>query len=36
MTLSTRLIAINRIRRGERIGYAATWEAPEDMVVGVA
>lgn len=36
MTLSTRLIAINRVRRGERVGYAATWEAPEDMPVGVA
>lgn len=36
MTLSTRLIAINHIRRGERIGYSATWECPEDMPVGVA
>ena len=36
MTLSTRLIAVNRIRKGERIGYAATWECPEDMPVGVA
>lgn len=36
MTLSTRLIAVNRVRRGERIGYAATWECPEDMQVGVA
>lgn len=36
MTLSTRLIAIRRVRRGERIGYAATWECPEDMDVGVA
>ena len=36
MTLATRLIAINRIRKGERIGYAATWECPEDMPVGVA
>ncbi|KQZ67770.1 alanine racemase [Lysobacter sp. Root559] len=36
MTLSTRLIAVNRVRRGERIGYAATWECPEDMPVGVA
>jgi alanine racemase len=36
MTLSTRLIAVNRVRRGERIGYAATWEAPDDMPVGVA
>jgi alanine racemase len=36
MTLSTRLIAVNRIRKGGRIGYAATWECPEDMPVGVA
>lgn len=36
MTLSTRLLAVNRIRRGERIGYSATWECPEDMPVGVA
>lgn len=36
MTLSTRLIAVNRVRKGERVGYAATWECPEDMLVGVA
>ena len=36
MTLSTRLIAINRVGKGERIGYSATWECPEDMDVGVA
>jgi alanine racemase len=36
MTLSTKLIAINRVRKGERVGYAVTWEAPEDMNVGVA
>ncbi len=36
MTLSTKLIAINGINKGERIGYAATWECPEDMRVGVA
>jgi alanine racemase len=36
MTLSTRLIAINPIRRGERIGYNGTWSCPEDMPVGVA
>lgn len=35
MTLSTRLIAINRLRRGEKVGYAGTWECPEDMDVGV-
>ncbi|HEX2083382.1 MAG TPA: alanine racemase, partial [Xanthomonadaceae bacterium] len=36
MSLSTRLLAVNRIPRGERIGYSATWETPEDMPVGVA
>jgi alanine racemase len=36
MTLSTRLIAINRVGRGERIGYNGTWTCPEDMPVGVA
>jgi alanine racemase len=36
MTLTTRLVAMNRIARGERIGYGATWECPEDMNVGVA
>ncbi|MEH6420556.1 alanine racemase [Pseudomonas sp. CGJS7] len=36
MTLSTRLIAVNRVRAGERVGYAATWQAPQDMLIGVA
>jgi alanine racemase len=36
MTLTTQLIAINRVRKGERIGYAATWECPEDMNIGIA
>lgn len=36
MTLTTRLVAINRIARGERVGYGATWECPEDMHIGVA
>nr|VFJ59555.1 MAG: alanine racemase [Candidatus Kentron sp. FW]VFJ68841.1 MAG: alanine racemase [Candidatus Kentron sp. FW] len=36
MTLSTRLIAINRIPKGETIGYGGTWTCPEDMPVGVA
>ena len=36
MTLATRLIAINPVRRGEHIGYSATWTCPEDMPVGVA
>jgi alanine racemase len=36
MTLSSRLIAINRVARGEPVGYSATWHCPEDMDVGVA
>ena len=36
MTLSTRLIAVSQHRRGDRIGYAGTFECPEDMRVGVA
>lgn len=36
MTLSTRLIAINRIGKGERIGYNGSWTCPEDMPIGVA
>ena len=36
MTFSSRLLAINRVARGEPIGYSATWHCPEDMDVGVA
>jgi len=36
MTLTTRLVAINRIARGEHVGYGATYECPEDMRIGVA
>jgi alanine racemase len=36
MKLSTRLIAVNHVKKGERIGYSATWQCPEDMDVGVA
>lgn len=36
MTLATRLIAINRIGKGERVGYNGTWTCPEAMDVGVA
>ena len=36
MTLSTKLISVQHLKKGERIGYAATWECPEDMAVGVA
>ena len=36
MTLATRLIAVNTVAKGERIGYSGTWQCPEDMPVGVA
>ena len=36
MTFETRLLAVNPLRKGERVGYSATWEAPEDLLLGVA
>lgn len=36
MTLSTKLIAINRLACGEAVGYNGTWRCPEDMPIGVA
>lgn len=36
MTLKTRLIAVQHYRKGERVGYGATYACPEDMPVGVA
>jgi alanine racemase len=36
MTLSTKLIAVNRVRKGERVGYAGVYACPEDMPIGVA
>ena len=35
MTLSSRLIAINQLQQGEKVGYAGTWACPQDMRVGV-
>lgn len=35
MSLTSRLIAINQVRRGESIGYGGIWQCPEDMPVGV-
>jgi alanine racemase len=35
MTLRSRLIAVNRYRRGDRIGYGGTYVCPESMPVGV-
>jgi len=36
MTLSTKLVSVKTVRKGESIGYAATWQCPEDMPIGVA
>ena len=36
MTLSAKLISVNRVRRGERVGYAGVYACPEDMIIGVA
>ncbi len=36
MTLSTQLIAIKRLRKGDPIGYSGIWRCPEVMDVGVA
>jgi len=36
MTLSTHLIAVNRVSKGQTVGYGGSWTCPEDMPVGVA
>lgn len=35
MTLRSRLIAVNRYRRQDAVGYGGAWVCPEDMDVGV-
>lgn len=35
MTLTARLIAVNDVPRGERVGYGAAWLAPRDSRIGV-
>lgn len=35
MTFTSRLIAINRFKKGSKIGYGGEWTCPEDMPVGV-
>lgn len=36
MSLTTRLVAINHLTQGDRVGYNGTYVCPEDMPVGVA
>jgi len=35
MTLTSRLIAVTRLARGDAVGYGGTWRAPRDMPLGV-
>jgi len=35
MTLSSQLIAVKHLRKGDCVGYGSTWCCPEDMPVGV-
>ncbi len=36
MSLETRLIAINTVKKGEVVGYGGRWTCPEDMHIGIA
>jgi alanine racemase len=36
MTLVTQLIAVQRLKRGDAVGYGQTWACPEAMPVGIA
>ncbi|MBL0041871.1 MAG: alanine racemase [Xanthomonadales bacterium] len=35
MSLSSKLVAINRVAKGERVGYGGLYECPDDMAIGV-
>ena len=35
MSLTSELIAIHHLKKGDRVGYGGTWACPEDMRVGV-
>jgi len=35
MTLKSQLIAIQSIKKGEKVGYGGTWVAPTDSLIGV-
>lgn len=35
MTFTSHLIAVNQFKKGDAIGYGASWYCPEDMAVGV-
>lgn len=35
MTLSSRIIAINSVKDGGKVGYGGTWRADEDKIIGI-
>ena len=35
MTLESKLISVKHLKKGESVGYSASWCCPEDMLVGV-
>ncbi|MEZ5565782.1 MAG: alanine racemase [Gammaproteobacteria bacterium] len=35
MSFETRLIAVKRVKRGQRVGYGGHWVAPQETVLGV-
>lgn len=35
LTLTSRLMAIHNLKKGEAVGYGSTWVCPEDMSVGI-
>jgi len=35
MSLKARIMEVKRLACGEKVGYGATWQAPEDMMLGV-
>lgn len=35
MTLSTEIIAMHQVAKGEKVGYGGLWVCPEDMLIGV-
>jgi len=35
MTLKSRLIAVQSLKKGDAVGYGQTWTCPEDMSVGI-
>lgn len=35
MTLTSKLLTIQHLKKGDQVGYGSTWSCPEDMPVGV-